>query len=535
MVSNIFNTDNFKALLYTAKNRNLSTLLFRSMHNIADAIRYPHWYNKQLPSQSELKLQQTAHFPYNPLFSIVVPTYCTPQRYLIEMLNSVLDQTYQNWELCIADASPEDSDTRKVLSSYESKDKRIHILYLTDNKGISDNTNQALALSSGEWIGLLDHDDILAPDCLYEIIKLINEDSHLDVIYTDEDKIDETGHSHFYPHFKPDYNYLLLQTHNYICHFFSFRRDIYEKTGAFRAAFDGSQDYDFILRAAFTASNIGHIPKMLYHWRVHKASTAGSLDQKAYCYDAGRNALIQDLERRNINGMVKSSTQMGFYHIDYEDMSPEATRILFQDEHFTPPENAPDNFQFIEINRYVIQDHIQSPGVFTIFLGKGITRITTEQLIALTSYLQLPEIYASTCRVTFKNRIQSMGAFLENNCITGCYNDLLLQDSGYYGRAFLNQYIPICTGTIFACRTEILNKLTNKLAGSGTTTVSMADLALLLTLSIAHSNGKIAGIADIHIRTMNRYIPQPSSALIKKYRDKLLHLSGQYTVPPYYH
>ena len=196
------------------------------------------------------------------------------------MIDSVRKQSYEKWELCIADGSlnGDENDTkvirvREELNRYSMEDKRIKVVYLEENQGIAENTNQALALATGEYIGLFDHDDMLTPDALYEIVKAIN-DQDADVIYTDEDKVSMDGQHYFDPHFKSDFNLFRFRDNNYICHIFAVKRQVAEQAGYFRKEFDGSQDFDFIFRCCEKAEKIVHIPKVLYHWRCHMDSTA---------------------------------------------------------------------------------------------------------------------------------------------------------------------------------------------------------------------------------------------------------------------
>ena len=209
-------------------------------------------------------------FEKKALISIAVPVYRTPERFLREMIESVLGQTCSEWELCIADGS-ENMDAYLVASEYAKKDQRIKVKRLSENKGIPENTNEARKMCSGDYIGLLDHDDVLAADAIYEIRRAIDKNNSPEVIYTDEDKMSIDGEEFFDPHFKPDYNAELLRSNNYICHFFVIRREILQRVGGLRAEYDGAQDYDFILRCTDRAGSIIHIAMPLYHWRSHRS------------------------------------------------------------------------------------------------------------------------------------------------------------------------------------------------------------------------------------------------------------------------
>lgn len=283
----------------------------------ADDVDYEQWYENHKALPEELEKQKNEKWKRKPLISIVVPVYNTPQVFLRQMIESVQNQSYSEWELCIGNASPENKEMKKILEEYK-KDARIKEVEIPENKGISQNTNRAMEIASGEWIGLLDHDDLLAPNALYEIAKAVNEHPDAEVIYTDEDKVTTDLKEHFQPHLKPDFNLDLLRSNNYICHFFVASRDLIKRVGGFRPEFNGAQDYDLILRCTEQAKQIVHIPKILYHWRVHKASTADNPASKMYAFDAGKRAIEEHLVRCRTKGTVQHTKDLGFYRVKYE-------------------------------------------------------------------------------------------------------------------------------------------------------------------------------------------------------------------------
>ena len=283
----------------------------------ADDVDYEQWYENHKALPEELEKQKNEKWKRKPLISIVVPVYNTPQVFLRQMIESVQNQSYSEWELCIGNASPENKEMKKILEEYKN-DARIKEVEIPENKGISQNTNRAMEIASGEWIGLLDHDDLLAPNALYEIAKAVNEHPDAEVIYTDEDKVTTDLKEHFQPHLKPDFNLDLLRSNNYICHFFVASRDLIKRVGGFRPEFNGAQDYDLILRCTEQAKQIVHIPKILYHWRVHKASTADNPASKMYAFDAGKRAIEEHLVRCRTKGAVQHTKDLGFYRVKYE-------------------------------------------------------------------------------------------------------------------------------------------------------------------------------------------------------------------------
>ncbi|MCB6195009.1 MULTISPECIES: glycosyltransferase family 2 protein [Blautia] len=283
-----------------------------------EEVPYGPWYEAYRPTEADLDKQRKRVWKYSPKISIVVPAYKTPEKFLREMMDSLREQTYSNWELCIANASPEDASMEFTLKEYSSFDSRIVWKKLDKNLGIAENTNAAFAMATGDYIGLLDHDDLLAPNALYEIASALEKDRDIDVIYTDEDKVRADLSEHFQPHLKPDFNPDLLRANNYICHLFVVRRGIMERTGGFRSEFDGAQDYDFIFRCVESAEKIHHIPEILYHWRTHQASTADNPASKMYAYEAGKRAIEGNLKRSGLNGKVIHTKDYGFYRVEYQ-------------------------------------------------------------------------------------------------------------------------------------------------------------------------------------------------------------------------
>lgn len=280
------------------------------------AVDYSDWCKANLLTDAQRKKQKETLWDNPPVISVVVPLFHTPERYLRQMIESVLNQTYPYWELCIADGSPDASATEKIVSEY-LKDKRIHYKILNENLGISDNTNEAIAMATGTYIGLFDHDDLLTEDALYEVaLKAVRTDA--DLIYTDEDKIKGDTGERYQPNFKPDFNLDLLRSNNYICHFLVVRRTLIEKAGGLNKAYDGAQDHEFLFRCVEQTDKIAHVPKVLYHWRVHAASTADNPLSKAYAYDSGKRAVLDHIHRCGEDAEVTDTKFPGFYRVKYK-------------------------------------------------------------------------------------------------------------------------------------------------------------------------------------------------------------------------
>lgn len=272
---------------------------------------YEAWLARHKVDKRTLRRQKHAAFAQKPLISIVIPLYCTPLPYLKELLESVRRQSYENWQLCLADGSPDDK-AKEFIEKHYGREKRIVYRKLEENGGISVNTNEAVALAAGEYLMFCDHDDTLEPDALYEIVKAINN-TGADMLYTDEDKVSMDGRHYFDPNFKPDFNLFRLRENNYICHIFVVKKSLTDETGLLRSEFDGAQDFDFILRCCEKAQKITHIPKVLYHWRCHMDSTAADPSSKAYAYEAGRKAVREHYQRLGIDAKVEMTERPGWY------------------------------------------------------------------------------------------------------------------------------------------------------------------------------------------------------------------------------
>lgn len=282
-------------------------------------IAYDDWAYAGRLQEDELQKQRETVFDYAPVFSIVVPLFNTPWRFLNDLLKSVLSQTYSNWELCLADGSPGEG-LREMIERIAGTDSRIRYRKLDTNEGIAGNTNAAIAMAGGDFLVFADHDDILTPDALFELASVLNrkKEEEIKLIYSDEDKVTKDGDYLYDPFFKPDFDPVLLTSYNYFTHLVAVQRDLTEPDQALDGAFDGAQDYDFVLRMSEKAGRAVHIPKSLYHWRAHELSTAGNSDSKDYAYENGRRALTAHLKRQGLKGQVAIGRYTGRYDVRYE-------------------------------------------------------------------------------------------------------------------------------------------------------------------------------------------------------------------------
>ncbi len=328
------NYKNAKRLVKSVTTDGFAGTLKKMVRYFKGPVQYDAWFARHKVTRAELKIQRKHHFAYEPKISILVPVYRTPVKLFREMAASVMTQSYGNWELCIADGSM-DGGLEQELRRCHAKDARIRYCILKENRGIAGNTNAALEMAEGEFIGFLDHDDLLEPDALYEVVRAL-QDLKTDIVYTDEDKVSEDLSVYMDPNFKPDFSIDLLRSHNYITHFFVVRTCVLQKAGGLRSEFDGAQDYDLVLRCIEQTNHIRHVAKPLYHWRMCGGSTAEAPENKRYCYEAGRRALSQHLERMGLRAGVTCMEEpvWGFYHVCYEaEGNPLLSIIIANKDH----------------------------------------------------------------------------------------------------------------------------------------------------------------------------------------------------------
>lgn len=493
-----------------------------------EEVPYGPWYEAYVPDEAELEKQRRHHFEYSPLISVAVPAYRTPEKFLVQMMESLLAQTYGNWELCIANGSPEDSAMKKVLEEYTKKDSRIRVSELTENKGIAGNTNAALEMAQGEFVGLLDHDDLLAPNALYEIALALGKDRALDAVYTDEDKVTTELDEHFQPHLKPDFNLDLLRSNNYICHFFVVRRSIVQKVGGFRQEFDGAQDHDFIFRCIETAEKVGHIPEILYHWRTHKASTADNPASKMYAFDAGKRAIEAHLKRTGTEGIVSHTPDLGFFRVKYPVQGQPLVSVIIpnKDEKETlkacidsiREKTEYPNYEIIIVENNSTTDEIfqyykelsQDPrirllrwkkefnysainnygvrhanGEYLLFLNNDVTVITPGWIRELLGVCQRPEVGAAGVKLIYPdNTIQHAGCVIGLGGIAGhMFVDMPANRTGYLHKASILQDMSAVTA---ACM--MMKRTAFEEAGGFTEKLSVAfnDVDLCLKVRKNH-------------------------------------------------
>ncbi|MDY0094640.1 MAG: glycosyltransferase family 2 protein [Candidatus Vecturithrix sp.] len=463
---------------------------------------YSAWILHNEPDTATLECQRHTHFEYEPLISLITPTYNTPETFLIEMIESVLAQTYANWELCVADGSGHAPHVKKLLTRYSRQDARIKATFLSENLGIAGNSNAAIALASGEWIGLLDHDDILASFALFEIVQSLNQRPDTEYVYSDEDRLSEDGAMRHAPQFKPDWSPDTLRSTNYPTHFSVFKRTLLDRIGGFRAGFEGSQDYDLILRATEQARYIGHIPKVLYHWRMHDNSLARDALSKTYTYNNAQKALHEHLMRIGRPGIVENAEILGCYKITYtlkvtplvsiiipnqdhaDDLKRCLSSILKKStyphfeillvengsknpetfalyNHFTTQEQVrliewPHPFNYSAVNNFAAR---HASGEVLLFLNNDTEIITPDWLERLVEHAIRPEVGAVGAKLYYPDgTIQHAGVIIGLRSIAGhCFRAFSANNSGYMGRLKIIQNLSAVTAACLMTRSEVFH------------------------------------------------------------------------------
>ena len=460
---------------------------------------YEQWILKHRPDKKTLRKQKKTVFQKKPLISIVVPLYQTPEPYLRELIDSVKAQSYENWQLCLADGSPDDR-LKGFLDRNYGKENRIVYRKLEQNGGISVNTNEAVMLATGEYLMLCDHDDTLEPDALYEITKAINEKDAPDVLYTDEDKVSMDGKHYFDPNFKPDYNLFRLRENNYICHIFVVKKALTDRVGLLRTEFDGAQDYDFIFRCCEEADKVVHIPKVLYHWRCHMDSTAADPESKAYAYQAGRRAIKEHYQRMGIDASVEMTERPGWYrsYVKIQD-NPKISIIIPNKDHIEDLElclfsltkrstyknyeilivennsEKPETFEYYkklpdrypkvkvltwekEFNYSAINNFAakQAEGVYLLFLNNDVEILTPQWMEEMLQICQQKDVAITGAKLYYPDdTIQHAGVVLGLGGIAGhIMCKASREDPGYFGRTVTVQEISAVTAACMMICTE---------------------------------------------------------------------------------
>lgn len=471
-------------------------------------VNYSTWLNQNYPTQIDLQemTNNLKKLTYQPLISIIMPVFNTPSHYLEAAIQSVLNQVYPNWELCIADDASTEPHIQSILENYSGQDPRIKIYFRIKNGHISEASNSAIAIATGEFIALLDHDDLLTPHALYKVVEFLNKYPDADMIYSDEDTIDDEGKlsSVF---FKPDWCPDSFLSRMYTCHLGVYRRSLVQKIGGFRVGYGGSQDYDFVLRLTEKTDKVHHIADVLYHWRIHANSTAENLDSKNYAIDAAKKALADALQRRKEPGIVTDAPRsIGYYVIRYNIQSYDLVSIIIPTKNLgdtldrclisiftqttypnfevilidngstekraievieTWREKEPNRLKYFSLdipfnysilNNYAVE---KAQGKYLLFLNNDTEVITPDWIEGMVEQAQRPSIGAVGALLLFPDKtIQHAGVI--GGIFYSCghsHKRFKLGDTGYFNQLnTVNNYSAV-TGACLMCRREVFDEI----------------------------------------------------------------------------
>ena len=466
---------------------------------------YDTWLRIMRVSRQELFAQRKTKFSYAPKFSVVVPLYHTPAKFLKDLVRSMMYQSYANWELCLVNASPEDVHLTSLLENWAMRDKRIRVIRLEKNLGIAQNTNAGIEASTGEFIAFLDHDDFLEPDALFCYVDALNKDKTIDVFYSDEDKTDEYAAHYFYPHFKSDFNIDLLHANNYMCHFLAVRKSLVDTVGGLNEKFDGAQDYDFVLRLTEHTKKIYHCPRILYHWRCSNQSTAASQGNKMYAIHAGKAALNAHYKRIGWNARAQEGAVDGWYQTKFTLKEEPLVSILIPNKDHTDDldvclnsffERADyQNYEFIIIeNNSVLpetfayyekiekeHDNVKvvyweagfnysainnfgfkfAKGDYIMLLNNDVELITSDIFQSMLGFCMRPEVGIVGAKLLYNDHtVQHAGVLvgaggLADHVFKGIHED----DPGYMGRAISSQDVSAVTAACLLVKRSVYEEV----------------------------------------------------------------------------
>lgn len=462
------------------------------------------------PNAEEAARQRETKFRRTVKFSILVPLYNTPEKFLRQAIDSVRAQTYGNWQLCLADGSDaEHGDVEQICREYASEDTRIYYRKLSANEGISGNTNACLSMAAGDYIALFDHDDVLHPSVLYEYMKVIC-DRGADYIYCDEatfkgnKTIDDMITLHFKPDFAPDN----LRANNYICHFSAFDRKLLDGTELFRSAFDGSQDHDMILRLTSKAKCIVHVPKLLYYWRSHAGSVAADIGAKSYAIDAAKGAVAAHLREQGYKNFEITSTKAfeTIFQIKYEIQdNPKVSIVIPNKDHIEDlkrciesvlKKSTYDNYEIIVVENNSVTEEIfayykkiqahpnirvityegdfnysrinnlgvsQAQGEYILLLNNDTQVITLDWIEEMLMYAQRDDVGAVGAKLYYEDRtIQHAGVVLglgQHRTAGHSHYRVSSNNLGYMGRLCYAQNVMAVTGACLMMRKAVYDRL----------------------------------------------------------------------------
>lgn len=457
------NRDNLRKTAHYIKRNGIKASFYRALEGVLEKkerIATEFDVFNEIEKKENYEAQSQRQFTHNYKISVIVPVYEPKKEYFVKMVESVLMQSYSSYELCIADASASNiaekavDEIRKQYLDKASSDK-LKYKRLGENKGISENTNEALSLATGEYVAFLDHDDVLTENALYEVMEVLEKgivnqgNSYINcvkMIYSDEDKCNSDMTSFFEPHRKPDFNIDLLRSNNYICHFLVVRKTLAEEIKGFRSEFDGAQDYDFILRCSekLKETEIKHINKILYHWRCHESSTAVNPESKRYAYEAGKRAVESHLGRIGIDADVSETEHVGFYRVKYKVTATQLTQVQIM------------NFDdYSNMSNEELENMDES---YIMILNNNIKPKSYEFVEELLGHLIREDVGCVGGLMIKGSKIESAGySFDENGDLVPDFKGLNKHFSGYIHRAKLQRVVDGVSTDCMMVKKEALN------------------------------------------------------------------------------
>ncbi|MFK7899753.1 MAG: glycosyltransferase [Cyclobacteriaceae bacterium] len=536
-------------------------------------VRYRRWVSQNLPRKADVDMfrEIATSFSYQPKISIILPAYNPPIVFFRQAIESVLDQVYTNWELCISDDNSTDPLVKKVIKEYAAKDKRIKYVIRKKNGHISANSNSAIELATGEFCSLLDHDDLLTPDALYQVVLQLNKNKELDFIYSDEDKIDEQGQL-LNPYFKPDWSPDYILSINYSTHLSTYRRIILNKIGGFRIGFEGSQDHDLVLRFVdeITEDRIYHIPRILYHWRMHDQSTASSGGVKTYAYEASVKAIKEALVRRGESGKVEILPGYIGYNVQYDIKEEKKVSIIIPTYNKTDilkvcvdsiiSKTSYSNYEIVVVDNnsneqeffdFVKEYESKYPDIFKCYSHKipfnfsalmnfGTSKATGDYLLFMNNdmevisegwlekmvgQVQREKVGVVGAKLLFHDdTIQHAGVLIGLGGIAGhTYVKYPKSYDGHFNNANLTRNYSAVTGACLMCRREVLEEagmwdeqfevefndidLCLRIKEKGYHGVSMADVVIYHYESLSRGNPlQTTASRERHLREVKRFV-----------------------------
>jgi GT2 family glycosyltransferase/SAM-dependent methyltransferase len=459
---------------------------------------YEKWLVGSAPTGRDLARMRelSREFASRPLVSIVMPAYNSDESWLREAIQSVREQAYENWELCIAEDCSPDPRVREVLQEEASFDSRVKLVFREQNGGIAQASNSALEIATGDWVGLLDHDDLLQPHALYRMVEQINAEPDADLIYSDEDKLFPDGRRGM-PFFKPDWSPDLLTSINYVCHFTVIRKSVLDAVGGFRAGYDGSQDHELFLRITDGGARVSHVPDILYTWRMLPGSSALNPDAKPRAAVARRQAIEESVQRRGLSATVERAAQPGWYHVRYplrgtprvsiiiptrdrvdllracvESIQQVSTyrdvRVVIIDNDSRDPQTLeylrnpdftviphPGNFNYAAIMNHGVRALDPLPDEHLLFLNNDMEVRTPDWVEAMLEQSQRPEVGAVGCRLLYPDGTpQHEGVVIG---MGGTANNI--DFSGYFGLGLLVRDVGAVTGAAMMMRRSTFEEI----------------------------------------------------------------------------